>query len=190
MQTQTPSRGKTAETWNPLADLEGHDLEEGPDADEDGRAFLIFMLGGQWLATDVAQVREILDDQPVTPLPKAPPDVEGMIDVRDSGVAIVDLTRYLGVQPMTSDQPRRIIVFEASRDSGPPLPIGVRTEAVRDVRQIRTAEIEDAPDALESWDNTAIEGVTRIDGGIVVVVDLQTVFGNRPTTASDMFDFR
>ena len=177
------------ETWNPLGSLDDQASNTVSAAADDPQAFLIFMLGGQWLATNVGQVREILDDQPITPLPKAPHDVEGMIDVRGNGVAMVDLSQHLGVHPMNTDKPRRVVVFEFSRDGRTPLPIGVRTEAVRDVCLIQQDMIEAAPDSMRDWDQSMIEGIARIDGEIVVVVNLAAVFGGSSSHRDDVFDF-
>ncbi|PWJ10187.1 chemotaxis protein CheW [Jannaschia seohaensis] len=174
--------------WNPLEILDT-DLdapEEG--VDDTTQAYLIFQLHGQWLAASVAQVREILDDQPLTPLPNAPHDVEGMIDVRSKGVAVVDLAHHLGIRSQGRSEPERIVVFEFERGDRPPLAIGVRTETVRDVRQIGEAEIEPTPEALGRWDQTMIQGVTRVDDRIVVLVDPSSLV-RRPDAADDAFDF-
>ena len=52
-----------------------------------------FEVGGRVLAIDVAQMREVVRWQPVTPLPNAPALIEGVVDLRSSVIPVVDLGR-------------------------------------------------------------------------------------------------
>ncbi|MEQ9259416.1 MAG: chemotaxis protein CheW [Roseovarius sp.] len=186
MTSQTSLRGDPPH-WSPTDMLGLRDDDETESDESDPQAYLIFELGRQRLAVTVAQVREILDDLEVTPLPKAPMDVEGMIDLRGHGVCVVDLRGRLGIPPAESRAAHRIVVFEFTRPGAAPLPIGVRTDAVRDVCLISPEAIEAKPESLQDWDGALIDGVTRLDEKIVVLVNLGAVFetGN----AAGMFDF-
>jgi purine-binding chemotaxis protein CheW len=175
--------------WMPDSFFENQNTGEENGVREEPRAFVIFQLGGQWLAVNVTQVREILDNMTVTPLPRAPHDVEGMIDVRGSGVCVIDLSSHLGLRGVIDKAAERIVVFEFARNGKSPLPIGVRTETVRDVTQISESDIERAPQAMQDWDHTLIEGIARIDDLIVVLVDLEAVLSGSPGANRDIYDF-
>jgi purine-binding chemotaxis protein CheW len=177
-------------TWNPLEILDT-DLADEEDAAADSantNAYLIFQLQGQWLAANVCQVREILDDQPLTPLPNAPHDVEGMIDVRGKGITVVNLAQHLGIRVHSEVEPERIVVFEFERTSKAPLAIGVRTETVRDVCQINDRDIEETPEALNDWDQSMLLGVSRFDDRIVILIDLSAIIAKCGDDA-DIFSF-
>ena len=55
-----------------------------------------FEVAGALYALDVTQLREVVRWQTVTPLPKAPPLIEGVIDLRGSVVPVIDLGHALG----------------------------------------------------------------------------------------------
>ncbi len=54
-----------------------------------------FEVGGRVYALDVTYIREVVRWQRVTPLPKAPVLIEGVIDLRGAVVPVVDLGRAL-----------------------------------------------------------------------------------------------
>lgn len=174
--------------WNPLSVLD-KDVASPVTAEEDtAQSYVIFELKGQWLATNVSQVREILDDQALTSLPNAPGDVEGMIDVRGTSITIVDIAQHLGIRDYSDIQPERIVVFEFDRRDEAPLAIGVRTDTVRDVCHILDASIEDPPEALSSWDQSMIRGVSRVDNRMIIIIDFSTIV-SKCSDNSDIFDF-
>ena len=71
-----------------------------------------FEVGGHTYAIDVAQVREVVRWQSVTPLPNAPALIEGVIDLRGAVVPVVDLGRALGGAPVAPGLRTRIAVTE------------------------------------------------------------------------------
>ena len=67
---------------------------------------------GQVYGVDVQQVREIVRAQALTPLPRAPELVEGVIDLRGVIVPVVDLGRALGGAPIADSAASRIAIVE------------------------------------------------------------------------------
>ncbi len=185
---QMPDETGQQAAWHPLQILHHHGNEQVAERDESPSAYLVFTLAGQDLAVNIASVREILDTQTVTPLPKAPPRIEGMIDVRDRGIAVLDLASCLGLHGYMGENQGRFVVFEFDTGDGAKLPIAVRTEDVRDVTEIPADSIEPAPQTLDTWDSAAIEGVARRDDTMVVVLDLHAVCAPQGVDAS-LFDF-
>ncbi len=176
------------DAWNPLAILEQGTVAASDKDAEMPSAYLLFTLGGQNLAVRVADVREIIDDKTVTPLLRAPHLVEGMIDVRNTSIAVIDLAAALGLPQGGLATSGRIVVFEFTGADEGALPIGVRTDAVRNVIEIAAQDIEPAPRTMQDWDASIIEGVTRQNGDLVVVVNLHAVFDPASESAG-MFDF-
>ena len=183
-------RSTPAPDWNPLQLLNDGTSPKDTEPTEEATAYVVFKLSGQWLAVDVRQVREILDKQPITPVPNAPHDVQGIIDIRGRDVLIVDLAQHLGTVGLGEDDAARIVVFEFQRPGATPLPVGVLTEAVRDVVRLADDAIIDPPEALSRWDQSLLLGVTRLDGRPLVVLNLFSLFEARPDlVVDDAFDF-
>ena len=68
--------------------------------DDDRVELACFEVRGQLFGIDVQQIREIVRSQVVTPLPKAPGLIEGVIDLRGTIVPVIDLGRALCGEPI------------------------------------------------------------------------------------------
>jgi purine-binding chemotaxis protein CheW len=127
-------------------------------------------------------VREILDLQPLSPLPNAPRDLLGMIDVRGEGLAVLDLADRLGFAARGADAgDARILVLERAGQA----PVGVIADRVRDVLEIPPDQVDPPPAIPGGWRPDAVHGVARLDGRIAYVLDLDAILA--PNDAA--FDF-
>lgn len=138
------------------------------------QTYVTFELAEQVFAVDVADVREILDLQPISQLPNAPADLLGMIDVRGEGVAVVDLPSRLGLRRHNTPDDSRIVVFELGATDRKP--IGVIADRVLSVVAISDTDIEASPESMTHWEAGAMTGVTRIDGKLTMLLSLSQLF--------------
>lgn len=166
--------------------LPADDWEPGDDNAQtaEPHTYVTFELAGQIFAVDVANVREILDLQPISRLPNAPADLLGMIDVRGEGIAVIDLPSHLGLMHQANPGDGRIVVFELGADRRKP--VGVIADHVLSVVAIADADIEPAPDAMTRWRSDAMIGVARVDGQLTMMLALDRLFTG---AASGPFDF-
>jgi purine-binding chemotaxis protein CheW len=169
-----------ASSFPPTAPVSFGSFGDMTDAASDGvdqaTTYVTFDIGAQTLATDVCDVREILDMQAVSPLPNAGMELLGMIDVRGEGLAVLDLQGKLGLATDPASPDRRIIILEIGSQTK--LPIGIVADRVRNVTEIAATQIEPAPTALGSWDSSVLEGVARLDGRLVYVLSFSKLLGN------------
>ena len=77
--------------------------------------FLLFQLGNDHYALDVAQIAEVMPLVGITRIPQAPPGVAGMFDCRGVPVPVIDLSQLMLGRPAQSRLSTRIIVVELSR---------------------------------------------------------------------------
>ena len=105
---------------------------------DDGRVDLAcFVLQGNLYAIEVPYVREIVHCQAVTPLPKAPALIEGVIDLRGAVVPVVDLGRVLGGERVKEDERARIAVVQIEG-----MVLGLRVESATDVMSVDANQLE------------------------------------------------
>ncbi|MGI9591383.1 MAG: chemotaxis protein CheW [Myxococcota bacterium] len=115
-----------------------------------------FEVGERVLAIDVAQMREVVRWQPVTPLPNAPALIEGVVDLRGSVIPVVDLGRALGGEPIQPDLSTRIVVTEVDG-----LVMGLVVEAAVEVLPVEVSRMEDPPPLATQTGYDAIRAVVR-----------------------------
>lgn len=73
-----------------------------PAANSDHRKFLVFSLHGSFYALDLAQVAEVADSPRISPIPLVPAYVSGVLNFHGDIVAVIELTRFLGLSESDS----------------------------------------------------------------------------------------
>ncbi len=106
--------------------------------------YLAFALAGEDYALPALRVREIIEYEPVTPLPGAPPAVRGVLNLRGSVVPVVDLAVAFGLAPTVVGASTCVVVAEL--DAGGEIwPLGLMTDAVHRVVELGPGDIEPPP---------------------------------------------
>lgn len=146
------------------------------DVREDVRENVVFRLGDALLAVPVAAVREIIEPQALTPLPRAPRHVLGLIEVRGRSLAVVDVALKLGLGALSVHDATRLILLDIV-DGGEERTLAVQTDGVLGVELLDEDDGDPKLPALgEAWSDRAIARVARRQGKSVLVVDLGEVF--------------
>jgi len=124
-----------------------------------------FEVNGNVLAIDVLQIREIVRWQEVTPLPQAPALIEGVIDMRERVIPVVDLGRALGGAAIERTTRARIVVLEVDG-----LVLGLRVGAAVDVLSLESQTVEPPPQLAMQAGYDAVRAVVRRPGASPVLV--------------------
>ncbi len=124
-----------------------------------------FELAGNHYAVEVAQVREVVPWQEVTPLPRAPQLIEGVIDLRGRIIPVVDLGRVLGVDPVKPTHRARIAVAQVEG-----MVLGLGVEAATQVLSVSADALEDPPVLATHAGYDAAWAVVRRTGDAPVTV--------------------
>lgn len=119
-----------------------------------------FRVGGEDYALDIMRLREIITPLPVTPVPRAPAFVEGVIRLRGDVIPVLDLRRRLGL-PVTppTRKTKVLIVLVAGRR------LGLVVDEVTEVLRIPRAEIRPAPGLVEGGGARFFLGVCGGESG-------------------------
>jgi chemotaxis-related protein WspB len=131
---------------------------------------LVFQLGGDRYALDVAAVNEVLPFVAVRPIPLAPEGIAGVFDYRGTPVPVVDLSALTLGRRAERNLSTRIVVVNYPDGAGETRHLGVIAEkATQTIRR----EAGDFSDAGVRSDGGAYLGpVTRDDAGLVQRVDV------------------
>jgi purine-binding chemotaxis protein CheW len=120
---------------------------------------------GRLYGLEVSQIREIVRSQEVTPLPKAPVLIEGVIDLRGSVIPVIDLCRALHGEPAAELATTRIAVLEVDG-----MAIGLRVEAAVDVLSVPAGAVEEPPALATQAGYDAVRAVVRRPDAAPVLV--------------------
>ncbi len=154
--------------------MQPNDNPAGTDAE-----FVTFQAGGQSFSLDISHVREIRRWSTVTPLPHAPKEVLGVMNLRGSVIPIYDLSARFGLGP-TPENPRNVVVV-TTIDSQT---VGLLVEAVSEILSVSPGQIQDTPDIKSDATRQSISGVIPIEDGMTRVIDLAAVIQHKGRQAA------
>jgi purine-binding chemotaxis protein CheW len=124
---------------------------------------------GRLYGLEVAHIREIVRSQEVTPLPKAPVLIEGVIDLRGAVIPVIDLCRALHGTVASEGPTTRVVVLEVDG-----MAIGLRVEAAVDVLSVDAGSVEAPPALATQAGYDAVRAVIRRpEGSPVLVLSLE-----------------
>lgn len=124
--------------------------------------FFVFQLGRTDFAVSTSIAREVVEARPATPVPLAPADLLGALNLRGEVVPLVRLERFLGLPVETAERSRSIVVLSLRE-----LRLAVPVDRVLDVRHIAPWEIRRAAEALPDL----ARGVAVSEKGRTVILD-------------------
>jgi purine-binding chemotaxis protein CheW len=136
--------------------------------------FATFSLDGLSFGVPVAQVQEVLRFQRTTPVPLAPSVVEGLINLRGHIVVAVDLRRRFGLRPRPAGETPMNVVVRA-RDGV----VSLLVDTIGDVIELESVQFEAVPDTVDREAADALSGVYKLDGKLLLVIDVERTMADR-----------
>jgi len=134
--------------------------------------YLTFRLGREEFGIRVMQVREIMGLLEITPVPHTPEYVKGVINLRGKVIPVICLRSKFSLSPAEYTARTSIIVVQV--DGGKML-AGVIVDAVSEVLNVASTDIEDAPDFGSGAETSYLLGMAKIKGSIKILLDIDQV---------------
>lgn len=144
--------------------------------DREGK-YLTFSLAGEEYGIGILKVKEIIGMMAVTTVPRTPPHVKGVINLRGKVIPVVDLRLKFGMEAMAYTERTCIVVVEIG-DRGRSILIGIVVDSVSEVLNIKSGDIEDTPTFGAKLETDYILGMAKINGGVKILLDIDKVLGS------------
>jgi purine-binding chemotaxis protein CheW len=135
--------------------------------------YLTFFIDEQLFAIPSSQVVEIIRMQPITYIPKLPPFVIGVINLRGKIVPLIDLRLKFNKEPREYDDYTSIIVVETGD-----LSVGFIVDRVNDVTDVSKNQISDSPKLAKDTTNGFITGIATLFGEAVMLLDTMKILSD------------
>ncbi|MBO0663449.1 chemotaxis protein CheW [Jiella sp. MQZ9-1] len=146
-------------------DSTAHDLGEA------AIEIIAFEIGGQRFCVRTTAVREIRGWSKSTPLPQAPREIMGMMNLRGSIIPIVNMATKLGMPASEPDGRSAVIVAEV-QDAV----IGLLVDRVADILTVEAKTIQPTPEMRGSFTGGYVTGVIATGDGMTCFLDLNRMF--------------
>ncbi len=118
--------------------------EENRVKEQDVQQYLTFMIAGEEYAISLLRVKEIIEYDTVTPVPKTPEWVRGVINLRGSVVPVIDLAVKFRLPASVAGRLTCIVITEVEC-GGEATIMGVMADSVRQVIDLKPENVEHPP---------------------------------------------
>jgi len=136
-----------------------------------GEQYLTFMLSGEEYGVDILTVQELRGWEDTTPIPNTPSFVLGVINLRGVVVPIVDLRDRFGLERMEYG-PTTVVIIVKVLASGKERVLGIVVDAVSEVYDINSADMQPPPDMDGSISIDFVTGLATMDDKMVILLDI------------------
>lgn len=132
------------------------------------REFLTFTVGRQLFGLPLTGVSDVLDARPLTPVPLAPPEVAGSLNLRGRIITAIDVRRRLGLPAAPPDAEHMSIVTDSDGEL-----FNLIVDSVGEVLAVGDEQYEDNPVTLEPAWRRFSAGIYRLNEGLMVVLNVE-----------------
>lgn len=136
--------------------------------------YLTFNLGEEEYGLQILRVREIIGLMEITPVPKTPAFVLGVINLRGKVIPVVDLRLKFDLPSREFDERTCIIVVEVQMQ-GTPISMGVVVDNVNEVADIKPQDMEPTPSFGVDLDTSFILGMAKMTDSVKTLLDVDQV---------------
>ena len=155
---------------NALATTSGQDLDAM--ASDDLENFVTFTIKDQMFGIPVLQVQDILTPDTIASVPLAPPEVKGSINLRGRIVTVIDVRVRLGLEKREDATESMGVTIEHNHEL-----YTLLVDKVCDVIGLSNDLYESNPGTLDSLWREFASGVFRLEGKLMVVLDVERLLG-------------
>ena len=136
--------------------------------------YLTFTLGGEAFAIGILHVKEIIEYAGLTEVPMMPACISGVINLRGAVVPVMDLSARFGKPPTVVTKRTCIVIVEVQANDERQ-DMGVVVDAVNAVLEVPASDIEPAPAFGAKVRTDFIEGMGKVNGKFVILLNINHV---------------
>jgi len=132
--------------------------------------YLTFALAGEEYGLEILKVREIISLCTITPVPRTPQFVKGVINLRGKVIPVVDIRLKFEMDQAETTDESCIIVVQVSD-----IEMGILVDRVSEVLDIDGSDIEDPPSFGQNVKTDFILGMGKAQGRVTILLDISKV---------------
>jgi purine-binding chemotaxis protein CheW len=138
------------------------------------KQYLTFLLANEEYAIGILKVKEIIEYDTVTTVPKTPKWVRGVINLRGAVVPVVDLAIKFGLELTPVTKTTCIVIVETQFESQNTT-IGILVDAVSQVMELTTEDLQPVPEFGTRVKVDYLLGMAQLGKKFALLLDVDKV---------------
>ena len=143
------------------------------------QTYILFTVAGTTYALPSRQVQHMEMVEQITPVPNAPPFVEGVVFSRGQVVPVINLRARFGFDRLPVNQRTRLLVVQSGERK-----VGLMADEAREFITIADDSIHPPNDAIGNTSGNYLDGVATLGQRIVLIVNVREVMERTPIVAA------
>jgi purine-binding chemotaxis protein CheW len=136
--------------------------------------YLTFDLTEEEYGLEILRVKEIIGMMEITPVPRTPDFVLGVINLRGKVIPVVDLRTKFGLEYKEPDERTCVVVGEVNKGSET-IQIGIVVDQVNEVVDVKAEDLAPTPSFGVSLDTEFILGMAKLGKKVKILLDIDKV---------------
>lgn len=153
--------------------MQAHHSQEVAEVGQLAGKYLTFCLDAEVYGLEILRVREIIGLMDITPVPRTPDHIRGVINLRGKIIPVVDLRLMFGLDSTPDSEQTCIIVVDITTDDRS-YQLGLLVDAVSEVLDINQNQIEPAPEFGSDTDVRFIDGLAKTGENVTLLLNIET----------------
>ncbi len=154
-------------------------MTDNASAPARAQTYILFSVAGTAYAVPSGQVQHMEMVEQITPVPNAPPSVEGVVFSRGQVVPVINLRARFGFERATVNPRSRLLIVQHGTRS-----IGLLADEAREFLSIAEASIQPPGDAIGNLSGSYLDGVATLGERIVLILNVREVVDSTPIAAA------
>jgi purine-binding chemotaxis protein CheW len=145
--------------------------------------FILFKLAATTYAVPAGVVQQMEMVERITPVPNAPPFVDGVVFARGQVVPALNLRVRFGFERVPYDLRTRLVVLAQGGRT-----VGLIVDSAREFLAIPNNAIQPPPDAVSGLSGKYLAGIANIDDRLILILEVGEVlnFSDMATVSSSV----
>jgi len=137
---------------------------------DDVTEYVTVLIGGQLFGLPISRVQDVFMPDRITRVPLSSPEIAGVLNLRGRIVTAIDMRVRLGMTIAQDAKPPMAVGIESKGES-----YGLLIDTVGEVLKLSPDSREQNPINLDARWTRVSAGVHRLDGQLMVVLDVDSV---------------
>lgn len=133
-----------------------------------------FRLGDDLFAIDIMRIKEIIRPQKLSLLPKAPPFVEGVINLRGTVIPVIDLRKRFDMPEREDSLPIRLLIVAVTGQL-----LGLVVDDVTEVVTVPVKDIKPPPQMVGGIGAEYLIGVCLARESLIMLLNIDQLLSPR-----------
>jgi len=140
------------------------------------KQYVVFRIDKDEYGSDINKVTVIERMLTITRVPKTPPYIKGVINLRGDVIPVMDLRTRFGLPEKEADDDTRIIIVEVDNIS-----YGIIVDSVLEVIQLDETSIESVSGFVNNVSLDYVSGIAKSDTRLITLLNLEKLISELVT---------